>query len=126
MTEHNLTGVLAEIEAACGLAAALKLARDFGGTEIYVPTHLVADHKLARALGPYAARALAAAFGGGPLEVPLGPTATVSLSAAAIRRHLDAGRLTTPQIARLVGCTMRTVRHHRNRRPKDDGQAELF
>ena len=38
MTEHNLTGVLAEIEAACGLAAALKLAGDFGGTEIYVPT----------------------------------------------------------------------------------------
>lgn len=122
----GLTGILAEVGDACGLAAALRLAADFGGTEIYVPLKMTAGHKLINSLGRDAAETLAGLYGGDTILIPMGPTTTISRVRAAVREHLAAGVKSATQIARAAGCHTRTVFRHKNPGMKDDSQEELF
>lgn len=61
---------LREIAAAIGDEAALSLARQLGGTTVYVPRTIGDDHPLCVAIGRTAADALAGWMGGSALAVP--------------------------------------------------------
>lgn len=106
--DDDLPGVLGEFAAVAGRAAALRLAADFGGTEVYVPREVDAGHPLAKSLGLAAARKLVECFGHGRLLVPLGPFATGARRRQAIVRML-AERRPAREIARRLGCHIRTV-----------------
>lgn len=119
----DLPPVLRRVGEVAGLAAAVQMARDFGGTEIYIKKTLDTDHILVRALGKPSAQAVLDAFGAGALEVPLGPSCHGRQLARAIRERLDAGQ-SEREIARALSCHIRTVRRHRARQPSN--QLDLF
>lgn len=123
----DLPSVLADVAREAGRGVALRLAADFGGTEIYVPRRCGADHALAKSLGLDAARVVCRLYGGGAVEIPLGPAATASRQARRIR-ELIASVKSAGKIARMVGCTTRTVRRYRNERRDRaaDTQGRLF
>lgn len=66
------TNIIDDIGAAIGTAATLRLLALFGGTRLYVPEHIGADHPIALALGLAPARLLAARFGREQLDLPDG------------------------------------------------------
>ena len=103
-----LPGVLREVAQAAGLAAALQLAGEFGGTEIWVPEKLTPDHRLAVALGTEAAGAVVALYGRGHLLVPLGPLADAGRKRREIIAMIEKGR-PAAEIARSLHCHVRTV-----------------
>lgn len=119
----DLPPVLRRVGEVAGLAAAVQIARDFGGTEIYIKKTIEPDHILVRSLGRKAAEAVLDAFGPGALEVPLGPSCHGRQLARAIRDRLNAGQ-SEREIARALSCHIRTVRRHRARQPSN--QLDLF
>lgn len=122
-----LPDLLADLVDLVGAPAAAALARDFGGVRLYLPSQarLRADHPLVRSVGAEAARRIVDRFGGGPLEVPLGPHARTAALARAIRQRLLAGQ-SEAQIARACGVHIRTVRRHRAALRTDPRQLSLF
>lgn len=137
MTE-KLPGILAEIAALVGEAAALAIAARAGGTRVYFPARtLDTDHWLVDAVGMPLAVKLCAHFAvdgkrGAAIEIPfaVGGTYNQMLRSIAQRVHqLDAEGLSSAEIARKLGITQRLVhRHrasHRGSRP-DDKQRSLF
>ena len=102
---------LREVAEYCGMDAAQDLVRLFGGTRLWVPLRWTQEHELNR-LGEAHARRLIDVFGNSVLDVP--------------RRLLTAGGLSTVidelladgmehnEIARLVGCSQRTVSRRQN------------
>lgn len=123
-----LQGLLAQIAAAAGEDAALKLAADRGGTQIYVPPSPEPDHWLCQLLGERAALAvcdlLTAGVGPARVDVPLGPTGAL----AAQRAKVDALIRTDASerdIARATGYTIRTIRRRRAML-RDDRQYNLI
>lgn len=124
--DAGLTGILAELAEAADDAAALKFARAFGGLEdFYVPQRLRPGHVLTVELGRDAAQAVVTLWGGSHIEVPMGPEADAGRKRRQIAAMIAAGK-SNPQIARAVGCHMRTVRRVRARARGDAGQADLF
>lgn len=132
VTPPPLPGVLAEIAAVAGEAAALKVAMAKGGTRAYFPSRPAAGHWLVEAVGIDAAAAICAHLvsdrGGLEIPVPLGPTGTRARTWRAIRQAIDAGA-TAAEAARIAGVDERTVRRHRNGHTgacRDSDQPELF
>ena len=125
MTDAPLPGILGELEAVIGRPAVLRLVREHGGTEIYVPKRPGTDSPIVRAIGVAAAAELADAYGGEHLLIPLGHLVTQARLAAAIGRAVDAG-LSAERIARQVGVHERTVRRHRRRRRGGSDLPDLF
>jgi len=123
VSAEELSGVLAEIAKATSVAVALKLARDFGGTMIYVPRNANADTALVRSIGVEATTSLARLFAGERIEVPLGPMKN-RIRHAMISRMLAAGYGPT-KIARAIGCHRRTIQRA-IRETRDDRQLALF
>ncbi|PZO04003.1 MAG: hypothetical protein DCF29_10985 [Alphaproteobacteria bacterium] len=120
--------LLQQVAECCGAGVALRLARTYGGREIYIPTAQSIDegHHLAISLGLASARQLADALRVGKLIVPMGPTSSPKRRAAAIRRMKSEGA-TNAAIAKTLGIHLRTVevRHQRDRErgltaPEDD------
>lgn len=119
----GLPPTLRLIAETAGLAAAVALARDHGGTEIYIRRTLDRDHVLVRSVGMEAAASILEVLGPGAMEVPLGPAGRNHELARRIVALLDEGR-SEAQVARALGCHIRTVRRYRARRPS--AQLDLF
>lgn len=65
LTLDDLPESLREVVDLVGLPATLKLVEHFGGAiAVYVPREIEADHPLAHAVGPAAARKLSSLYGG--------------------------------------------------------------
>ncbi len=136
MTE-KLPGVLAEIADVAGEAAAFSIASAKGGTRIYVPARIDADHWLVETVGLAAAQKICKHFAvdhvrGQDIEIPLyvGGTFRQLLRKVAQRVHeLDQDDdASESSIARILGITGRTVRRHRarHRGKRDKRQGRLF
>lgn len=82
---------------------AAALSATYGGGSVYVPKFVGAHHPLAVTLGHADAVRLVAEFGGQSIPVP------ISLGKRARILQLRGGRLSTADIARIVGCSRRTV-----------------
>lgn len=123
----NLEGWLAEVAEAIGTDVALKLARDCGGTEVYLSARPRAGSAVVKAVGFATAQRLGEIFGHGRQLVPLGPFNSLKLRAERIARARDQG-VSVPQAARQAGAHMRTVyRVDRKRKgDKDDPQGSLL
>lgn len=93
-----------------GLGAAMKLAQEYGGTELYLPLieNLKDSHHLIVSLGREAAEILCRDFGPAAINVPMGPSLPPS-KAKMIRKLLTETGLTARQIAQRVRTTERNV-----------------
>lgn len=112
----ELPPVLRRIAEVAGVVAAVQLARDYGGTEIYICKKLDNDHVLVRSVGMRAAALILDAFGAGVLEVPMGPNGYGARLARSIAERHKAGQ-SEREIARALRCHIRTVRRHRAKLP---------
>lgn len=119
----DLPPLLRRIAEVAGPVAAVQLARDHGGTEIYIRKKLDADHVLVQSIGMRAAALILDALGAGVLEVPLGPACYGARLARAIAERHRAGQ-SEREIARALRCHIRTVRRHRAKLPSL--QLDLF
>lgn len=119
----DLPPVLRRIAEVAGVVAAVQLARDHGGTEIYIRKKLDNDHVLVRSVGMRAAALILDALGAGVLEVPMGPNCYGARLARSIAERHAAGQ-SEREIARALRCHIRTVRRHRAKLPSP--QLDLF
>lgn len=114
----DLPGVLATIAEVAGRGAALQVAAAKGGSEkVYVPNpaRLRDDHWLVTAVGLEVACKIAAAIGGGRVDIPLGPFARkTNLVNRAIDQAIAQGK-SSAVAAHLAGVHQRTARRHKNR-----------
>lgn len=120
MTERPIdwaaSPTLSRIREVAGDAAAVALVAARGGTEVWIPQRPDESCDLVRIVGAAAARAIADAFGSGPLRVPTGrglahgrridPQAVATLTAAGASLN---------GIARRLHCTARQVSNIRRR-----------
>lgn len=93
-------------------AQMVALAEAFGGTRVYIPNRLAADHPVALAIGIEAGVALVEAIGSGTLHVPI---------ARELRaRHYRAAGLSYERIALKLGITRSGVdRMFKRMNPRD-------
>lgn len=94
------------LESVIGHDALIALCRAYGGTPLYVPQAVPADHILPLVIGCGAARALSEVFGGDRIDVP----AMVAQTTHAQIRRLRAEGVTTVELARRFGYSVRQVR----------------
>lgn len=120
----DLPPLLQEIAEAAGIAVACRMAFDFGGREIYIPSHVSDTHPLVNSLGRTAAERIIKALGPGAVVVPLGLTTHEIRMGASIRKRLAAGE-SESTISRALRVHIRTVRRHRARM-RDSKQTSLF
>ncbi|WP_321392789.1 helix-turn-helix domain-containing protein [Emcibacter sp.] len=126
----HLSPKLQEISDVIGFAATLKLAHEFGGTEVDIPKNPKTGTRLVECIGQVAAEAMKKEYGPGKIAVPVGPASTYNQlirgNARVIHQGLDEG-LSNAKIARQVGCDIRTVRRHKNAGKENcDDQGKLF
>jgi len=124
----TLPGVLGEIAAVAGEAAALAIADARGGTQIYVPPHPAPEHWLSVLVGQRAAQAIAdrltCGVGGRRVDLPLGPRGHRVRVQTRVDRMLVADR-SERDIALATGYTTRGVRKRRARL-RDSRQPRLI
>jgi hypothetical protein len=106
----RFTGLLGAIEEAAGVEAASKLALQLGGTELKISAR--ANGKLARIVGPDAARAIAAALGSERRTIPMAHLRGEKGRRAAAAQML-AGGASERETALAVDVHTRTVRRIR-------------
>lgn len=111
--EPKLSGVLADIEEACGSAAALQMAAAFGGREIYIPRPeaIGESHPIAQAVGLACGRKIAAHLAHGVVLIPLGPHSSLGRRRDSYRRLRLEGR-SLAFIARALGVHIRTIKRY--------------
>lgn len=123
-----LPPVLAQIAAVVGEEAALKIAKLRGGTQVYIPPIVAADHWLAEAIGHREANILAdeltCGIKGFRLEIPMGPMSSEAQARAQIDRMIAEGR-SERDIALTTRYSIRTVRRHKAK-IRDNRQMSLF
>lgn len=107
-----MTGVLARIAEVAGAAAARRIAAEFGGRRLYIPSRLPADHRLCLLVGFEAACAIRREIGPGHIDVPMGTAPDAGTTRRAVAR-LTAQGLSAHAIAGRLGCAVRTVHRHR-------------
>lgn len=83
------------LKALLGEACFVALAQAFGGTRLYVPRAIAADHEIAQAIGLDAARLLSKRYSPDTIRVPLARNERA--------RHYRALGMTNAQIARKLG-----------------------
>jgi len=106
--DRQTVDVLAVVAEAGGAEAAAALAREAGGTEIYLPRAPAPGHWLLELLGDTAVAALLDAFGHGTLYIPMADSAAAERVRERIR-ELSAEGWSATRIARELGCALRTV-----------------
>jgi len=119
----GLPPTLRQVAEVAGIEAAARLARDHGGTEIYIRRTLDLEHVLVKSVGMEAAASILERFGPGALEVPLWLSGRGQQLARRIITLLDEGQ-SEARIARALNCHIRTVRRYRARVPS--AQMDLF
>ncbi|MDD2870103.1 helix-turn-helix domain-containing protein [Neomegalonema sp.] len=122
---NDLPSSLRLIAEVAGREAAVSLAQDYGGSQIYINARLDLDHPLVRSIGMEAAASVLEAMGPGRMEVPLWLASHNHKIARRIVEMLALGR-SEAQIARALGCHIRTVRRHRARQGGHAAQMDLF
>lgn len=116
---HPLPKLLADVAEAHGLGAALTLARDAGGTILFIPEK--PTPLLIGRVGVEVATWLVETYGTGPVEIPLGPYARDRVRAEKLRQAITNGEGTSSELARRFGIAARTVKRHRAKvREQDD------
>lgn len=102
------TNLIDEIGAAIGTTATMRLLALFGGTNLYIPEKIDADHLIARAIGLPAAQRLSAMFAREQIELN---DAEEFHRLRRVRRVAGLLRAGTPprEVAMLVGMTTRQV-----------------
>lgn len=106
-----------------------KLLDQWGGLPVYVPRSPAADHPLVLIAGMEAAAALAAAYGGERIMIPLGARRRRN-ELVRRARELRAAGLNNCEIARRLGLHLRSVQRlmradYRDDVTRDDRQAQL-
>jgi len=86
-----------DLRALLGDDAFIALAQAYGGTRLYVPVNIPADHDIARAIGKDAADRLSRRYSPATIRVPL--------ARADRARHYRAAGMSNAQIARRLGMT---------------------
>lgn len=131
-----LPPLLAEIAEVAGLPAALKLAKEKGGVECYIPARAPDDHWLVRCVGREAADRLCAHFAaaidndsrrslhGVKILLPLGESGSRAEARGRAREALERGA-SLAEAARRSGLHQRTVQNIRAKM-KDGRQGSLF
>ncbi|MBF0448399.1 MAG: hypothetical protein HQL67_09385 [Magnetococcales bacterium] len=89
--ESDLPDSLTEIKEVVGLQGALILLNRCGGTRLFIPRRLKAQHKLANLLGLEAARLMSAYFGGETLTIVRGSRAKKLARNRSLIHRYDAG-----------------------------------
>lgn len=121
-----LPGVLQDIAGMIGLPGTLKLVEKYGGTRLYVPQKLDAEHDLSRLIGLDHATMLAETYGGEDhFDIPRAVAATRAVRDAHIRADRADG-ITHSQLALRYGLTERQIRNILGNEPEDDRQVGLF
>lgn len=127
-----LPGGLASVAEVVGSAAALSLAREFGGLELYIPENVPEGHPLARALGLAPARAVAKLLGRGDFVIPLGPAGasrpreTAQAIKRLLREHKSDTQIWAALKAEGLHCHIETIRRHRRRAVRMGGRPGSF
>ena len=131
----ELPEVVQTLEGVIGLHAALKLVDRYGGTRVWVPALVDADHPLAKLLGEQEAQGVAQIYGRRWLSVPRCAALLRAERARQVRARYDAGddprtlarayRLTERTIWRILGSPSSDGRR---KRPAavDPRQRDLF
>jgi len=119
----KLSGELSVIAEIIGFGLALRLAHEFGGHEVKIPKTPKAGHRLVDCIGITATLKLTAHYGEGYIDIPMGPKSNynqfIRSQAQQIDHALGTGK-NNVQVAREVGCTVRTVRAHKNGKSNPD------
>ncbi len=97
------------IAAVVGNELALKLARDFGGTRLYLALDPDAESPLALSVGVQAARAIGKRFGGDEIEIPMFKSRAQRRRDREMILKLRGRHRSIAAIARMVGCSERSV-----------------
>ncbi|WP_374499119.1 Mor transcription activator family protein [Zoogloea sp.] len=118
---------LAELARVSSVAAALALAREYGGRRIYIPEVMTETHPLAELIGYDAATALSHHYPGDRPEIPMLRDWRAKVKANAIASARRAGR-TQAELAREYGMTERGIRlaERRAETVADVDQLDLF
>jgi len=116
---------LKEIAEIIGVVPAIQLARDFGGTEIYIPKNMTADHPIAVCIGLEAATKLAEWAIGDRIEIPRAVGVHLGKRNAEIREAVEQG-LSKKKAARKFQLTTRWIRYLVNGSEDDPDQKKLF
>ena len=91
IAESNLPESLREIMEIIGQPGTMKLVEQYGGTRIFIPSRVRAQHKLANLLGLEQARRLCHHFGGETLCIARSARAKLQERNREIVRRYDAG-----------------------------------
>ena len=113
-----------QIARVAGLDAALALAAAHGGTRIYIPRNLPADHWLITLVGQDAAQRMAREFGGEGYNMDHHPTHGIKGMRRAAERALDE-QLSANEAARISGLHVRSI-YARKAKRRADAQPGLF
>jgi Mor family transcriptional regulator len=117
---------LQEIADIVGSANAIKLSRDFGGTEEYIPKDPKPDHPISKCIGLDAATNLAKWAGGSRLEIPRAVGYQRGKLYTEIKEAVGGG-LSKKKAARRFEFTTRWVRKICNQKNNEDpNQGNLF
>lgn len=117
-------GVLQQIADATSPEVAELLAREVGGTEIFVPRYPKAGSLLVQLVGITDATQIAREVGWGRLLIPAGAFRGQGSRRRMVER-LSADGYSTQEIARLVDCHERTVRRTKERLRNEAQQIRL-
>lgn len=107
-SHQELPQSLTEVLEVIGLPSTIKLVKEYGGTRIFVPSRLKAQHKLANLLGFEHAQRLSQYFAGESLSIARAANAIRAKRNKDIARRYDEGE-TTPSLAREYQLTERQV-----------------
>jgi hypothetical protein len=131
---HGLDGILGEIADVAGIAAALALAEQYGGTQVHFPRVAGPDHWLVLCVGDEAAKAICAYMtvtdadghrkGQRGVLIPRGPMALMRQAKRRLVRELQAGT-SAREAARRAGLGERTA-WYTKAKLKDGRQDDLF
>lgn len=119
-----MTPLLNKIADIAGERAAVLLAKEKPGQQIYIPEFVTPDHWLTQLVGMDAAKALAAVYGSRKIILPVALNSDQRRRATAIAELLDKG-YSINAIVRMTGVSRTTVREHAKRKG-DDRQGSLF
>lgn len=105
---NKFTGVLAEIETIIGTTDTLKLASQYGGTDIVIPKKPTANCLLAQLIGLENVKKLVTDFGSCKISVPMGYWRGFGRKKIEIAQMLEAG-ISEAKIALSMDVHSRTV-----------------
>lgn len=118
----NFNGVLADIETVIGTADTLKIAMEFGGTEIVIPKKPKEGGLLVKLIGLKQTEKLAQDFGSGKILIPMGHWRGFGYKKVKAAKMLAAG-CSAEKIARYLDIHIKTVQRVKQ---KDYGNLPLI